>query len=149
MDPQVGSSDESSATAHPLRNPDLKVTFRESHDFVVYVRSQSSLLHLPVSSRDAAVADVISNGVIEEHSILGNHTDVRSQRPLLHLSKDNEVVVIRKYVLCFYHFMLNWTWNYVSMYSYFRYILPIDAYAASLNIIETEEESHNGALPRA
>lgn len=32
---------------------------------------------------------------------------------------------------------------------YFWYILAIDANAASLNVIETEEESNDGALPRA
>lgn len=33
--------------------------------------------------------------------------------------------------------------------TYFRYILAIDANAASLDIVEAEDESNDGALPRA
>lgn len=77
---------------HSRVNP--KVTFGEGHDFIVYISSQSSLLHLLVTSRDAAVADVIPDGVVEKHGILGNHADMSSQRCLLHLRKDNEDIVI-------------------------------------------------------
>lgn len=52
-----------------------------------------SLLHLLVTSRDAAVANVIPNGVVEKNSVLGNDTDVTSQRCLLHLRKHNEAKV--------------------------------------------------------
>ena len=32
--------------------------------------------------------------------------------------------------------------------TYFRYILTIDANAASMNVIETEDKSNDSALPR-
>lgn len=134
-------------------------TFRECHDFIMYVSSQSGLLHLLVTSGDAAVADVIPDGVVEEHGVLGNHADMSSQRSLLHLRKEGIVlfdmyscycvhlwdihtlcVMCRYAPLCF---------NVAVVVVYFRYILPVDADAASLNVIEAEEESHDGALPRA
>lgn len=53
------------------------------------ISSYGSFLHLLVASRDAAVANIIPDGVIKKNSILGNHADVSSQRCLLHLRNDN------------------------------------------------------------
>lgn len=54
-------------------------TFRKPHDFIMYVSSQRSLLHLLVISADAPIADVVLDGVIEKDGILRNHADVGSQ----------------------------------------------------------------------
>lgn len=73
--------------------PQIKVgifTIRKSHDFIVDVGSDGGLLHLLVVGGDAAVADVVLDGVIEEHRVLGDHADVGSKRRLLHLRGDRE-----------------------------------------------------------
>lgn len=52
--------------------------------------SLSGSLHLIIASCDAAIADVVSNGVIEEDSVLGHDSNVRSERDLSHLgTKDH------------------------------------------------------------
>lgn len=51
------------------------------------VGGDGGLLHLAVAGGDAAVADVVLNGVVEEHRVLRDHADVRSQRRLLHLGE--------------------------------------------------------------
>lgn len=71
----------------------VNLTFREGHDFIVYISSYSSLLHLLVAGRDAAVANVVLDGVVEKHGILGNHADMSSQRYLLHLRRDDRDLV--------------------------------------------------------
>ncbi len=58
------------------------------------ISSYGSLLHLLVSGADAAIPNVLLDGVVEKHSILGNHADVSSQRFLLHLRRDNHDMVI-------------------------------------------------------
>lgn len=54
------------------------------------VGSDGGLLHLLVVGGDAAVADVVLDGIIKEHRVLGDHTDVGSKRRLLYLSGDRE-----------------------------------------------------------
>lgn len=76
----------------------MHVTIREGHDFVMDISSECSLLHLLVISSGATVANVIPDGVVEQHGILGNHADMRSQRCLFHLRKDDEDKVIRSLV---------------------------------------------------
>lgn len=67
----------------------LNNTFREGHDFIVYICGYSGLFHLLVTGCDAAVANVFPDGVVEKHRILGNHANMSSQRHLFHLRKDN------------------------------------------------------------
>lgn len=76
----------------------MHITIREGHDFIMDISSYSSLLHLLVISSGATVANVIPDGVVEQHGILGNHADMRSQRCLFHLKKDDEEKVIRSLV---------------------------------------------------
>lgn len=76
----------------------MHVTIREGHDFVMDISSECSLLHLLVISSGATVANVLPDGVVEQHGILGNHADMRSQRCLFHLRKDDEDKVIRSLV---------------------------------------------------
>lgn len=83
-----------SCLSQKYRRVHLLLTFREGHDFIMYVSSYSSLLHLLVAGRDAAVADVVLDGVVEKHGILGNHADMSSQGYLLHLRRDDKDVVI-------------------------------------------------------
>lgn len=71
----------------------MHITIREGHDFVMDISSECSLLHLLVISSGATVANVISDGVVEQHGILGNHADMSSQRCLFHLRKDDEKVI--------------------------------------------------------
>lgn len=54
------------------------------------VGSDGGLLHLLVVGGDAAVADVVLDGVVEEHRVLGDHADVGSKRRLLYLWGDGE-----------------------------------------------------------
>lgn len=68
----------------------LNVTIRKSRDFIMDVGSDGGLLHLLVVGGDAAVADVVLDGVIEEHRVLGDHADVGSKRRLLYLWGDRE-----------------------------------------------------------
>lgn len=56
-----------------------RITFGEGHDFVVDVGGEGGLLHLPVGGGDASVADVVLDGVVEQHGVLGNHADVRPE----------------------------------------------------------------------
>lgn len=67
------------------------------------VGSDGGLLHLLVVGRDAAVADVVLDGVIEEHRVLGDHADVGSKRRLLHLRGDREdgaiIILVRGLVV--------------------------------------------------
>lgn len=76
----------------------MHITIREGHDFVMDISSECSLLHLLVISSGATVANVIPDGVVEQHGILGNHADMSSQRCLFHLRKDDEDKVIRSLV---------------------------------------------------
>lgn len=76
----------------------MHVTIREGHDFVMDISSECSLLHLLVTSSGATVANVLPDGVVEQHGILGNHADMSSQRCLFHLRKDDEDKVIRSLV---------------------------------------------------
>lgn len=73
------------ASVKKIRRVDLYITIREGHDFLMDISSYGSLLHLLVTSRDATVANIIPDGVVEKHSILGNDANVSSQRDLLHL----------------------------------------------------------------
>lgn len=54
------------------------------------VSSLRCLLHLLVSGQDPSIADVVGDGVIEEHRVLGHHPDVSAQRRLLHLGRQGE-----------------------------------------------------------
>lgn len=63
------------------------VTVGEGLDLVVDVGGDGGLLHLAVAGGDAAVADVVLDGVVEEHRVLRDHADVRSQGRLLHLGE--------------------------------------------------------------
>lgn len=76
----------------------MHITIREGHDFVMDISSECSLLHLLVISSGATVANVLPDGVVEQHGILGNHADMSSQRCLFHLRKDDEDKVIRSLV---------------------------------------------------
>lgn len=62
-------------------------TFRKAHDFIMDISSYSRLFHLLVTGGDAAIANVVLDGVVKKHRILGNHADVASQRRLLHLRR--------------------------------------------------------------
>lgn len=77
-----------------------RLTFRKAHDFIMDISSYSSLLHLLVTSGDAAVADVVLDGVVEKHRILGDHADMGSQGCLLHLRKDDEDIAITSPGVC-------------------------------------------------
>lgn len=77
-----------------------RLTFRKAHDFIMDISSYSSLLHLLVTSGDAAVADVVLDGVVEKHRILGDHADMGSQGCLLHLRKDDEDMAITSPGVC-------------------------------------------------
>lgn len=58
--------------------------------------SLSRSLHLIVPSRDAAVADIVGNGVIEEDSVLGHDSNARPERDLGHLGpKDHRLWPLR------------------------------------------------------
>lgn len=63
------------------------VTIGEGLDLVVDVGGDGGLLHLAIAGGDAAVADVVLDGVVEEHRVLRDHADVRSQGRLLHLGE--------------------------------------------------------------
>ena len=54
--------------------------------------SLSRSLHLVVPSCDAAVADIIGNGVIEEDSVLGHDSNVRPERGLGHLGPKDHIL---------------------------------------------------------
>lgn len=54
------------------------------------VRGDSCLHHFVVTGRDASVADVVADVVVEEDRVLGHHTDVGTQRHLLHLHPDTK-----------------------------------------------------------
>lgn len=55
------------------------LTLREGKDAVVDVSSLGCLLHLFVAGQDPPITDVVGDGVIEEHSVLGHHPDVSTQ----------------------------------------------------------------------
>ena len=63
------------------------LTVGEGKDAAVDVSSLGCLLHLLVSGQDPSVADVVGDGVVEEHRVLGHHADVGTQRRLLHLGR--------------------------------------------------------------
>ena len=54
--------------------------------------SLSRSLHLIVPSCDAAVADIVGNGVIEEDSVLGHDSNVRPERSLGHLGPKDHIL---------------------------------------------------------
>ena len=56
----------------------------------MYICSYSGLLHLLVTGSDATIANVFPDGVIEKHSILGNHADMSPQRYLFYLRKEKK-----------------------------------------------------------
>lgn len=104
------------------------------------VGGDGGLLNLAVAGGDAAVADVVLDGVVEEHRVLWDHADVRSQRRLLHLGEGKGGRVsppVSPPV------MLSCTRPHL------RYVLAVDGDTAPLNVVEAEDESNNGALPRA
>lgn len=73
-----------------------KLTFGESQNGLVDACSLSSSHHLLVPSCDAAVADVVGDGVIEEDGVLGHDSDVRPEGDLGHLeSKDHMPQAVR------------------------------------------------------
>lgn len=75
------------------REEDL--TFRERQDGIMNACSLSSSLYLTVPSCDTAIADIVSNGVVEEDSVLGHNSNVRSERDLGHLRpKDQKCPVL-------------------------------------------------------
>lgn len=49
------------------------------------VSSPGCLLYLLVSGQDPSIADIVGDGVVEEHRVLGHHPNVSTQRSLLHL----------------------------------------------------------------
>lgn len=63
------------------------VTVGEGLNLVVDVGGDGGLLHFAVAGGDAAVANVVLDGVVEEHRVLRDHADVRSQGRLLHLGE--------------------------------------------------------------
>lgn len=66
------------------------LTIRKRKDAVVDVSSPGCLLHLLVSGQDPAIADIVGNGVVEEHRVLGHHPNVSTQGSLLHLGSGEE-----------------------------------------------------------
>lgn len=54
------------------------------------VSSPSCLLYLLVSGQDPSIADIVGDGVVEEHCVLGHHPNVSTQRSLLHLGGRGE-----------------------------------------------------------
>lgn len=62
-----------------------KLTFRESQDGVMDARGLSSSHHLLVPGCDAAIADIVGDGVIEEDGVLGHNSNVRPEGDLGHL----------------------------------------------------------------
>lgn len=80
------------SSAHPVSHEGGEgrprgLTVREGKDAVVDVGGAGCLLHLLVGGQDPAVADVVGDGVVEEHRVLGHHPDVGAQRRLLHLGR--------------------------------------------------------------
>ena len=55
------------------------ILVRESDDFVMYSRTLSSSFHIVVFALLVAVLDVVQDGVVEEHSVLGYHSDITTQ----------------------------------------------------------------------
>lgn len=73
-----------------------KLTFRESHNGIMDACSLSGGLHLIVSSCDAAIADVVGDGVIEEDCVLGHDSNVGAEGDLGHLGpKDHMPWLVR------------------------------------------------------
>lgn len=57
--------------------------------------SLGSSLYLTVPSCDTTVADIVGNGIVEEDSVLGYNSNVRSERDLGHLRpKDQKAPVL-------------------------------------------------------
>lgn len=54
------------------------------------VSSPGCLLYLLVSGQDPSIADIVGDGVVEEHRVLGHHPNVSTQRSLLHLGGRGE-----------------------------------------------------------
>lgn len=89
-----GERQSTASSAHPVSCKGVEagkglrgLTVGEGKDAVVDVGSPGCLLHLLVGGQDAPVADVVGDGVVEEHRVLGHHPDVSAQRRLLHLGR--------------------------------------------------------------
>lgn len=69
-----------------------KRTFGESHNGIMDACSLSGNLHFIIASYDAAIADVVGNGIIEEDSVLGHDANVRPERDLGHLEPKDHML---------------------------------------------------------
>lgn len=67
----------------PHHTPAL--TLRKLQDPAVYVSSHGGSLHLLSAGWHVAAPDVVSDGVVEEDGVLGNHANVSPQGRLMHL----------------------------------------------------------------
>ena len=65
-------------------------TFREGLDLLMNVGSDGCFLHLTITGRNAPVADVVSDVVIEQDGVLRHHSNMGTQRSLLHLHNENK-----------------------------------------------------------
>lgn len=54
--------------------------------------SLSGSLHFIIASYDAAIADVVGNGIIEEDSVLGHDSNVRPEGDLGHLGPKDHML---------------------------------------------------------
>lgn len=64
---------------HGARKGLQGLTIGEGEDAVVDVCSPRRLLHLLIGGLHPPVADVVGDGVVEEHGVLGHHPDVGTQ----------------------------------------------------------------------
>ena len=58
------------------------ISLRRHPDEAVDLRQPRRLLHLGIGGVPAAVADVVADGVVEQHGVLRHHADRRAQRRL-------------------------------------------------------------------
>lgn len=78
-----------------------------------------------VACGDAAVADVVPDGIVEKHRVLGDHADVCAQRSLRHLRKHvaqifsgtGKLII----TLVYTHFLKVWAFA-VLLLLYYMYI---------------------------
>lgn len=68
-----------------------KLTLRESHNGIMDAGSLGSSLHLIIPSCDAAIANIVGNGVIEEDGVLGHNSNVRPEGDLGHLGQRDHI----------------------------------------------------------
>lgn len=69
-----------------------RLTFRETHNGLMDACSLSSSHHLLVPGCNAAVADIVGDGVIEEDGVLGHNSNVRPEGDLGHLGPEDHML---------------------------------------------------------